>query len=108
MPFHIHADEGRPYDGRGGVQQEYDRHAPPAQPPDRRGHDERDNRLGQDANRRDRYGRNDGYNQNDGYNRNDGYPQRDHRDQRDRHASVGIGTGNVDVRIDVGGWLAHG
>jgi hypothetical protein len=90
-----HADEGRPYDGRDGVHQEYNRRAPP-QRHDRRGRGAPD-RRDEDAYRRDGDGRNDGYQQ-----------QEQRRNRQDRHASVDIGTGNADVRIDVGGWLAHG
>jgi hypothetical protein len=30
------------------------------------------------------------------------------REESYRHGSLGIGTGDLDVRIDVGGWLARG
>ena len=30
------------------------------------------------------------------------------REQRYRHGSVGLGTGDLDVRIDVGDWHARG
>jgi hypothetical protein len=91
-----HADEGRAYDGRDGVQQQYDRRDRAPQRDDRRERDARD-RRDEDAYRRSDDDRYDGYRQ-----------QEQHRDPRDRHASVGIGTGNVGVRIDIGRWLAHG
>jgi hypothetical protein len=87
-----HAEE-RSYDGRDGVHQEYDRRAPPSRRPDRRDRHARDQRD-EDTDRRD------------GYGRYDGYPQPEQ--QPYRRAGVGVGMGNVDVRTDVGSWLAHG
>ncbi len=91
-----HADEVRAYDGRDGVQQQYDRRDRAPQRDDRRERDARD-RRDEDAYRRADDGRYDGYRQ-----------QEQHRDARNRHGSVGIETGNVDVQIAIGRWLAHG
>jgi hypothetical protein len=89
--------EERSYYRREGVHQEYDRRPPP--PPgriDRRDgytHDRRD----EDAFRDDRYRRDDEYAR-----------AEQQREERYRHATVDIGTRDVDVRIDVGHWLTHG
>ena len=90
-----HAEE-RSYDGRDGVHQEYDRRPPPPERMERRDgyrHDRRD----EDAYRDDRYRRDDEH----------ARAERQ-REERYRHATVGIGTRDVDVRIDVGRWLTHG
>lgn len=89
-----HADEGGTHDGREGVQQQYDRRerGPRRDRDDRRDSDDRD-RRNDNAYRRADNGRYEVYRQSD---------------QRDRHVSVGIDTGNVGVRIDIGHWFAHG
>ena len=87
-----HAEERA---GRDGMQQEYDRRPPT---PER-------------VYRHDRYARErsdeNGY-RDDRYRRDDEYGRAvQQREERYRHATVGIGTRDVDVRIDVGRWLAH-
>jgi hypothetical protein len=91
-----HAEE-RSYDGREGVHQEYGRRPP--RPPERmdRGDGYTHDRRDEDAYRDDRYRRDDEYARAD-----------QQREEPNRHATVGIGTRDVDLRIDVGRWLTHG
>ena len=57
----------------------------------------------------------DGYRRDGGYadgrngrRRSDGYPQPDpRREQRNRQASVGLGTGDFQVYVSVGGWFVY-
>ena len=90
-----HAEE-RAYEGRDGVQHEYDRRPPT---PERVYHHDRYARERSDE---------DGY-RGDGYRRydQDSRPEQE-REQRYRHGSFGLGTGDLDVRIEVGGWHARG
>ncbi len=90
-----HAEE-RAYEGRDGTQQEYDRRPPP---PERVYYHDRyaRERSDEDVYRDDRYRRDDEYTR-----------AEQQREERYRHPTVGIGTRDVDVRIDVGRWLTHG
>ena len=90
-----HAEE-RAYEGRDGVQHEYDRRPPT---PERVYHHDRyaRERSDEDGYRGDRYRRYD----------QDSRPEQE-REQRYRHGSFGLGTGDLDVRIEVGGWHARG
>ena len=89
-----HADEGA-YDRRDGAQQQYHRQD---RAPQRDGRHERDDRHSRSE---DAYRRAD-----DGW--YDGYRKPEQRDRPGRQASVGIETGDVGVRIDIGHWFAHG
>jgi len=90
-----HAEE-RAYEGRDGVQQEHDRRPPPPERVDDH------HRYARERSDEDGY-RGDGYRRYD----RDSRPEQA-REQRYGHGSLGLGTGDLDVRIDVGGWHAHG
>ncbi|TMB28807.1 MAG: hypothetical protein E6J65_03485 [Deltaproteobacteria bacterium] len=90
-----HAEE-RAYERRNGIQQEFDRRP---LPPERVDHHDRYARelSDEDSYRGDRYRRDDEYAR-----------AEQQREERLRHATVGIGTRDLDVRIDVGRWLTRG